>query len=90
MRLAARSANLAARFARHRCTAAGTTADDGQNKIVVFGGGGYVGGAVCRAALAAGLKVTSVNRSGAPSDDEWTKEVEWVEGGCRLAALGRA
>ena len=49
-----------------------------------------MGGAVCRAALAAGLKVTSVNRSGAPSDDEWTKEVEWIEGEARLAAIGRA
>lgn len=50
-------------------------------RIVVFGGNGYVGSQVCRAALALGLEVTSVNRSGCPSGkEEWIRKVQWVQG----------
>lgn len=48
-------------------------------KIVVFGGNGFIGCQVCRAALALGLDVTSVNRSGSPPDQaDWVQKVSWV------------
>jgi hypothetical protein len=70
--------------ARSLCTLA--DGDEQNNRIVVFGGGGYVGGAICKAALAKGMKVTSINRSGPSSDAEsWVSDVEWVKGGlCTL------
>lgn len=50
-------------------------------KIVVFGGNGFVGSQVCRAALSLGLEVTSINRSGRPSmKAEWVDRVNWVSG----------
>jgi hypothetical protein len=70
-----------AAFVRSNSTVAAEVQDD---RIVVFGGGGYVGGAICRAALAKGLKVTSINRSGNSSAESWTNEVEWIEGSVRL------
>merc|ERR1711865_124221 len=64
---------------RSLCTLA--DGDEQNNRIVVFGGGGYVGGAICKAALAKGMKVTSINRSGPSSDAEsWVSDVEWVKG----------
>jgi nucleoside-diphosphate-sugar epimerase len=50
-------------------------------KVVVFGGSGFVGSAVCRAAVDLGLKVTSVSRGGRPSfasGAEWASGVEWL------------
>lgn len=50
-------------------------------RIVVLGGNGFVGSAVCRAALQRGLRVTSVNRSGSPTTGEaWIGDVEWTSG----------
>eukprot|EP00854_Cymbomonas_tetramitiformis_P009201 gene9201-10905_t len=50
-------------------------------RIVVLGGNGFVGSAVCRAALQSGLRVTSVNRSGPPTTGEaWIGDVEWTSG----------
>lgn len=47
--------------------------------VVVLGGNGFVGSAVCRSLLDKGAKVVSVNRSGPPSSDEsWTKGVTWI------------
>ncbi|GBG70473.1 hypothetical protein CBR_g6602 [Chara braunii] len=52
-----------------------------RNKLVVFGGNGFVGSHICREALSRGIHVTSVNRSGPPARQEpWLKEVEWVRG----------
>lgn len=50
--------------------------------MVVFGGNGYVGSHVCQAALAAGLDVTSVSRSGRPSfpTGAWGDQVTWLAG----------
>lgn len=51
------------------------------NRLVIFGGSGFVGKAIARAGLAAGLKVASVSRSGKPKDlEEWMHEVEWIKG----------
>eukprot|EP00244_Chara_vulgaris_P005917 TRINITY_DN2270_c0_g1_i2.p1 TRINITY_DN2270_c0_g1~~TRINITY_DN2270_c0_g1_i2.p1 ORF type:complete len:477 (-),score=71.69 TRINITY_DN2270_c0_g1_i2:527-1957(-) len=52
-----------------------------RNKLVVFGGNGFVGSHICREALTRGIHVTSVNRSGPPARQEpWVREVEWVRG----------
>ncbi|CAG9459974.1 unnamed protein product [Pedinophyceae sp. YPF-701] len=48
-------------------------------RIVVFGGNGFVGSAVCREALAQGLEVTAVCRSGQPKErGPWVEATEWV------------
>eukprot|EP00301_Raphidiophrys_heterophryoidea_P025301 c8459_g1_i1.p1 GENE.c8459_g1_i1~~c8459_g1_i1.p1 ORF type:complete len:294 (+),score=80.97 c8459_g1_i1:102-983(+) len=55
-------------------------------RIVVFGGNGFVGSAICREAVKRGLTVQSVSRSGsAPpllsaEKDSWIKKVEWLKG----------
>ena len=52
------------------------------NRIIVFGGNGYVGNSVIRAALDMGLEVTSIARSGHPKsgDTAGLESVEWVKG----------
>lgn len=61
-----------------------TTAAEGIGAVpyvLVFGGNGFVGSSVCRAALASGVGVVSVNRSGRPrTQAEWAEKVRWVEG----------
>ena len=49
--------------------------------LLVFGGNGYVGSHVCQEALAEGIPVTSISRSGKPSNDdrEWVEQVEWLQ-----------
>ena len=55
-------------------------------RIVVFGGNGYVGQQVVKAALLAGVDVTSINRSGAPSNFKAVSKagsnvgVTWIKG----------
>ncbi|CAI5475021.1 unnamed protein product [Closterium sp. Yama58-4] len=50
-------------------------------RIVVMGGNGFVGSAICRNAIGRGIEVASVNRSGQPNRSEaWIKEVEWIKG----------
>ncbi|KZT09500.1 mitochondrial protein [Laetiporus sulphureus 93-53] len=52
-------------------------------KILVVGGNGFVGSAVCKLALARGFQVTSISRSGAPyttpkgHSPAWTSKVNW-------------
>ncbi|KAG1752051.1 NAD(P)-binding protein [Suillus lakei] len=52
-------------------------------KILVVGGNGFVGSAVCKAALARGMGVTSVSSSGKPyrtpkgHTPDWAEKVEW-------------
>ena len=48
--------------------------------VVVLGGSGFVGSGVCRALLAKGAKVVSVNRSGPPPSDggAWANRVTWI------------
>ncbi|MCO5581331.1 hypothetical protein L7F22_035212 [Adiantum nelumboides] len=50
-------------------------------KIVVLGGSGFVGSAVCKAAVAQGIDVVSLSRSGRPSyTDAWADQVVWIAG----------
>ena len=51
-------------------------------KVVVLGGRGYVGSAVCKELVSCGLRVVAISRSGtAPMTAEpWVKEVEWTRG----------
>lgn len=50
-------------------------------KIVVLGGSGFVGSAICRAAVNQGIEVVSLSRSGRPSyNDAWVDQVIWIAG----------
>ncbi|KAI0374924.1 NAD-P-binding protein [Pilatotrama ljubarskyi] len=55
-------------------------------KILVIGGNGFVGSAVCRTALARGMQVASVSPSGKPwqtpkgHTPSWVHKVEWHHG----------
>ncbi|WOL17434.1 hypothetical protein Cni_G26226 [Canna indica] len=56
-------------------------ADVKTEKIVVLGGSGFVGSAICRAAVSKGIEVVSVSRSGRPSyTDPWVDQVSWIAG----------
>ena len=57
--------------------------------LLVVGGSGFVGSAVCRAALRHGLQVTSLSRSGRAGTgaaaspaaaEDWTRRVDWQTG----------
>ncbi|KAM6500475.1 mitochondrial protein [Amanita muscaria] len=56
------------------------------HKILVVGGNGFIGSAVCKTALARGMQVVSVSSSGQPFQTtkghrpDWTNEVEWHKG----------
>ncbi|EDO18196.1 hypothetical protein Kpol_543p25 [Vanderwaltozyma polyspora DSM 70294] len=53
------------------------------NKLLVFGGNGFLGKRICQEAVTRGFQVTSVSRSGiapeapTPSDSHWIREVKW-------------
>ncbi|KAI0273750.1 NAD-P-binding protein [Gloeopeniophorella convolvens] len=53
-------------------------------KVLVVGGNGFIGSAVCRAALRRGHQVTSISSSGRPfrtpkgHTPAWTEKVEWL------------
>ncbi|KAH7444815.1 hypothetical protein KP509_02G093000 [Ceratopteris richardii] len=50
-------------------------------KILVLGGSGFVGSAVCKAAVGQGIEVVSLSRSGRPSyTDTWSDQVTWIAG----------
>ncbi|KAK3144874.1 hypothetical protein QOZ80_4AG0319010 [Eleusine coracana subsp. coracana] len=56
-------------------------ADVKTEKIVVLGGSGFVGSAICKAAVSKGIEVVSLSRSGRPSySDPWVDQVTWVAG----------
>ncbi|KAH7668717.1 putative oxidoreductase protein [Dioscorea alata] len=56
-------------------------ADVKTEKIVVLGGSGFVGTAICKAAVSKGIEVVSLSRSGRPSySDSWVDQVTWVAG----------
>lgn len=56
------------------------TSEPSPPRVVVFGGNGYIGTHVCQAALALGLDVTAIGRSGRPqySTGPWGDQVNWV------------
>ena len=54
-------------------------------KVVVVGGSGFVGSAICQAAVARGASVFSVSRSGKPAAKQlaaspWAAKVTWLQG----------
>ncbi|KAH0450754.1 hypothetical protein IEQ34_021446 [Dendrobium chrysotoxum] len=56
-------------------------ADVKTERIVVLGGTGFVGSAICKAAVSKGIEVVSVSRSGRPSySDPWIDQVTWTAG----------
>ncbi|CAN1748864.1 Uncharacterized protein At1g32220, chloroplastic, partial [Linum perenne] len=73
-----------------KCSYAGTSVRDGSDsidvvanvkseKIVVLGGSGFVGSAICKAAVEKGIEVVSLSRSGRPSlNAPWVDQVTWV------------
>ncbi|KAF8107047.1 hypothetical protein N665_0128s0028 [Sinapis alba] len=56
-------------------------ADIKSERVVVLGGNGFVGSAICKAAISNGIEVVSVSRSGRPNfQDSWLDQVTWVTG----------
>ncbi|KAL1829912.1 hypothetical protein ACET3Z_008324 [Daucus carota] len=56
-------------------------ADIRTERLVVLGGSGFVGSAICKAAVAEGIEVISLSRSGRPSDTSmWLDQVTWKIG----------
>ncbi len=63
----------------------------GKKKVVVVGGNGFVGSAVCRAAVASGASVFSISRGGQPKaaqllQSDWAQEVQWLRGDALAAS----
>ncbi|XP_042011995.1 uncharacterized protein At1g32220, chloroplastic-like isoform X2 [Salvia splendens] len=51
------------------------------DQVVVLGGSGFVGSAICKAAVSKGIEVISLSRSGRPSySDAWVDQVTWLTG----------
>ena len=49
------------------------------SRIIVFGGSGFMGQALLKAALTKQFKVVSISRSGQPiSNEPWMDQVEWL------------
>ncbi|CAN4076293.1 unnamed protein product [Withania somnifera] len=56
-------------------------ADVKSERIVVIGGSGFVGSAICKAAVSKGIEVLSLSRSGRPSySGSWVDQVTWMTG----------
>ncbi|XP_004512483.1 uncharacterized protein At1g32220, chloroplastic [Cicer arietinum] len=56
-------------------------ADVKSERIVVLGGNGFVGSAICKAAVSKGIEVISLNRSGRPTySGSWVDQVTWIPG----------
>lgn len=50
-------------------------------RLVVLGGNGFVGSAICKSALSRGIEVISLSRSGRPtSSSSWVDQVTWLTG----------
>ncbi|KAK6947376.1 NAD(P)-binding domain [Dillenia turbinata] len=56
-------------------------ADIKTERVVVLGGSGFVGSAICKAAVSKGIEVISLSRSGRPSySGSWVEQVTWLPG----------
>ncbi|KAK4557259.1 hypothetical protein RGQ29_007137 [Quercus rubra] len=56
-------------------------ADIKTERVVVLGGSGFVGSAICKAAVSKGIEVISLSRSGRPTySNSWVDQVNWVTG----------
>eukprot|EP00850_Spirogloea_muscicola_P019593 SM000194S04829 [mRNA] locus=s194:214809:217815:- [translate_table: standard] len=52
-----------------------------RSKLLVIGGNGFVGSAICKEALSSGREVLGLSRSGAPLIKEsWIHQVDWIRG----------
>ncbi|CAH1453462.1 unnamed protein product [Lactuca virosa] len=56
-------------------------ADIKAERLVVLGGSGFVGSAICKAAVSRGIEVISLSRSGRPTSlNSWEDQVTWITG----------
>lgn len=56
-------------------------ADVKSERVVVLGGSGFVGSAICKAAVSKGIEVISLSRSGRPTySGSWVDQVTWISG----------
>ncbi|XP_022736526.1 uncharacterized protein At1g32220, chloroplastic isoform X2 [Durio zibethinus] len=56
-------------------------ADIKNERVVVLGGSGFVGSAICKAAVSKGIEVISLSRSGRPTyPGLWVDQVNWIPG----------
>lgn len=56
-------------------------ADIKTERLVVLGGSGFVGSAICKAAASRGIEVISLSRSGRPNTfNSWEDQVTWITG----------
>ncbi|XP_028754712.1 uncharacterized protein At1g32220, chloroplastic [Neltuma alba] len=56
-------------------------ADIKSERVVVLGGSGFVGSAICKAAVSKGIEVISLSRSGRPTyPSNWVDQVTWISG----------
>ncbi|XP_038687241.1 uncharacterized protein At1g32220, chloroplastic [Tripterygium wilfordii] len=56
-------------------------ADVKSERVVVLGGSGFVGSAICKAAVSKGIEVISLSRSGRPTyPGSWVDQVTWLPG----------
>lgn len=56
-------------------------ADVKSERVVVLGGSGFVGSAICKAAVSKGIEVISLSRSGRPTySGSWVDQVTWKSG----------
>ncbi|XVF13679.1 hypothetical protein REPUB_Repub08aG0228600 [Reevesia pubescens] len=56
-------------------------ADIKNERVVVLGGSGFVGSAICKAAVSKGIEVISLSRSGRPTyPGSWVDQVTWMSG----------
>lgn len=56
-------------------------ADVKTERVVVLGGSGFVGSAICKAAVSKGIEVVSLSRSGQPTyPGSWVDQVTWASG----------
>ncbi|OVA02867.1 hypothetical protein BVC80_9095g61 [Macleaya cordata] len=50
-------------------------------RVVILGGSGFVGSAICKAAVSKGIEAVSLSRSGRPTySDSWVDQVTWIAG----------
>ncbi|XVF52303.1 hypothetical protein PTKIN_Ptkin05aG0008000 [Pterospermum kingtungense] len=64
-----------------RSAAIDVVADVKSEKVVVLGGNGFVGSAICKAAVSQGIEVISLSRSGRPTySASWVDQVNWIPG----------
>eukprot|EP00262_Sarcandra_glabra_P001833 TRINITY_DN11_c0_g1_i1.p1 TRINITY_DN11_c0_g1~~TRINITY_DN11_c0_g1_i1.p1 ORF type:complete len:303 (-),score=53.03 TRINITY_DN11_c0_g1_i1:299-1207(-) len=56
-------------------------ADVKTERVIVLGGSGFVGSAICKAAVSRGIEAVSLSRSGRPSySGAWVDQVTWITG----------